>query len=89
MIRYLIRHDQTSSDMIKLDLKFQNRGFGLIYSDLGSLARQSCPAVLPGSLARQSCPAVLPGSLARQSCPAVLPGSLAQQFEHVKYFQIV
>jgi hypothetical protein len=42
----------------------------------GSLARQSCPAVLPGSLARQSCPAVLPGSLARQSCPAVLPGNL-------------
>jgi hypothetical protein len=40
----------------------------------GSLARQSCPAVLPGSLARQSCPAVLPGSLARQSCPAVLAG---------------
>jgi hypothetical protein len=37
----------------------------------GSLARQSCPAVLPGSLARQSCPAVLPSSLARQSCPAV------------------
>jgi hypothetical protein len=26
---------------------------------------------LPVSLARQSCPAVLPGSLARQSCPAV------------------
>jgi hypothetical protein len=48
---------------------------------LGSLARQSCPAVLPGSLALQSCLAVLPGSLglARQSCPAVLPGSLAWQ----------
>jgi hypothetical protein len=62
--------------MIKLDLKFQNRGFGLIYSDLGSLARQSCPAVLPGSLARQSCPAVLPGSLAQQSFPGVLPSNL-------------
>jgi hypothetical protein len=45
----------------------------------GSLARQSCPAVLPGSLSRQSCPAVLPGSLARQSCPAVLLSSLARQ----------
>jgi hypothetical protein len=44
----------------------------------GNLARQSCPAVLPGSLARLSCPVVLPGSLARQSCPAVLPGSLAR-----------
>jgi hypothetical protein len=42
----------------------------------GSLARQSCPAVLPGSLA------VLPGNLARQSCPAVLPGSLAQQISN-------
>jgi hypothetical protein len=45
----------------------------------GSLARQPCPAALPGSLAWQSCPAVLPGSLARQSCLAVLPGSLAWQ----------
>jgi hypothetical protein len=57
-------------------LKFQNRGLGLIYSDLVSLARQFCPAVLPSSLARQSCKAVLPGNLARQSCPAVVPGSL-------------
>jgi hypothetical protein len=35
-----------------------------------SLARQSCPAALPGSLAQQPCPAALPGSLARQPCPA-------------------
>jgi hypothetical protein len=45
----------------------------------GSLARQPCPAALPGSLARQPCPAALPGSLARQPCPAALPGSFARQ----------
>jgi hypothetical protein len=44
-----------------------------------NLARQPCPAALPGSLARQPCPAALPGSLARQPCPAALPSSLAQQ----------
>jgi hypothetical protein len=43
-----------------------------------SLARQPCPAALPGSLARQPCPAALPGSLARQPSPAALPGSLAR-----------
>jgi hypothetical protein len=40
-----------------------------------TIARQPCPAALPGSLARQPCPAALPGSLARQLCPAALPGS--------------
>jgi hypothetical protein len=43
-----------------------------------SLARQPCPAALPGSFARQPCPAALPGSLARQLCPAALPGNLAE-----------
>jgi hypothetical protein len=42
-----------------------------------SLARQPCPAALPGSLARQPCPAALPGSLA----PEALLGSLARQFD--------
>jgi hypothetical protein len=49
----MIRHDQTCSDTIKLDLKYD--------------CPAVFPAVLPGSLARQSCPAVLPCSLARQS----------------------
>jgi hypothetical protein len=66
MIRYLIRQDQTCSDTIKLDLKFDCPAVLP-----GSLTRQSCPAVLPGSLTRQSCLAVLPSSLVRQSCPAV------------------
>jgi hypothetical protein len=53
----------------------------------GSLARQLCPAALPGSLARQPCPgnlvrqpcsAALLGSLALQPCPTALPGSLAE-----------
>jgi hypothetical protein len=83
MIRYLIRQDQTCSDTIKLELKFDCPAVLSRQSSPAvlpsSLARQSCPAVLPGSLARQSCPAVLPGSLARQSCPAVLPGSLGRQ----------
>jgi hypothetical protein len=59
---YMIRQDQTCSDTIKLDLKFNCPAVLP-----GSLARQSCPAVLSGSLDRQSCPAVLPGSLVRQS----------------------
>jgi hypothetical protein len=41
------------------------------------LARQTCPADLPGRLARQTCPADLPGRLARQTCPADLPVRLA------------
>jgi hypothetical protein len=44
-----------------------------------NLARQPCPATLPGSLAQQPCPAALPGSLARQPCPTDLPSSLARQ----------
>jgi hypothetical protein len=85
MIKYLIRQDQTGSDMIR-HVQTRSNLIGNLTALLscpvvlpGSLARWSCPAVLPGSLGRQSCPAVLPGSLARQSCPVVLPGSLAQQ----------
>jgi hypothetical protein len=36
------------------------------------------------SLARQACPAALPGSFARQPCPAALPGSFARQFDQFR-----
>jgi hypothetical protein len=45
-----------------------------------SLARQPCPAALPGSLAL----AALLGSLARQPYPAALPGSFARQFDQFR-----
>jgi hypothetical protein len=46
-----------------------------------SLARQPCPAALPGSFAQQLCPAALPGSFALQLCPAALTGSFAEILE--------
>jgi hypothetical protein len=57
------------------DTKMQWQDTKLQQQDNGaycSLARQPCPAALPGSLARQPCPEALPGSLARQPCPAAL-----------------
>jgi hypothetical protein len=57
--------DQLDAKLTVLDINFPVR---IAYS----LARQTCPAALPGSLARQPCPAVLPGSLARQPYPTFL-----------------
>jgi hypothetical protein len=70
--------------LLFLFLGTKNTAFSTNFTMLSaycSLARQPCPAALPGSLARQPCPAALPGSLARQPCQTALPRSLIYAFK--------